>query len=105
MRFLNSPKGRRFIPKEISVAGENAIEIFLFKSSYPMAPHSSAENGLSWDYGVVDFIGLHETLSEAVSGYAHLYAYGEEKCTFLANLLGKPIRNLEYFDCPSPYGH
>jgi hypothetical protein len=37
------------IPKEISVAGENAIETFHFKSPYPMAPQSSAEKGLSWD--------------------------------------------------------
>jgi hypothetical protein len=96
---LKGAKGEE-IPKEISVAGQNAIETFHFKSPYPMAPHSSAENFLSWDDGIVDFVGLHETLSEAMSGYAHLYAYGEEKCRFLTNLLGQPIRNLEDIDFP-----
>jgi hypothetical protein len=52
----------------------------------------------------LEFVKLYDTLSEAVSGYAHLYAYGEEKCRFLKNLLGQTIRNLEDFDCPSPYG-
>jgi hypothetical protein len=60
-----------------------------------MAPHSSAEDSLSWDVGIVNFVGLHDTLSEAVSGYAHIYACGEEKCRFLTNLLAQPIQNLE----------
>jgi hypothetical protein len=68
-----------------------------------MSPHSSAENGISWDYGNLEFVKLYDTLSEAVSGYAHLYAYGE-KCKFLKKLLAQPIRNLEDFACPSPYG-
>jgi hypothetical protein len=45
---LKGAKGEE-IPKEISVAGESAIETFHFKSPYSMALHSSAENGLSWD--------------------------------------------------------
>jgi hypothetical protein len=92
------------IPKEISVAGENVIETFHFKNPYPMAPHSSPENDISWDDGNLEFVKLYENLSEVVSGYAHLYAYGEEKCKFLKTLLGQPIRNLEDFECPSPYG-
>jgi L-ribulose-5-phosphate 3-epimerase UlaE len=54
------------------VAGENAIETFHFKSQYPVAPHSSAETCLSWDDGNLEFEKLYDTLSEAVSGYAHL---------------------------------
>jgi hypothetical protein len=80
------------------VAGENVIEKFHFSSPFPISPHSSIENGLSWDDGTLQFVKFYDTLSEAVSSYAHLYAYGEEKCRFLKNLLGQPIRNLEDFD-------
>jgi hypothetical protein len=69
-----------------------------------MAPHSSPENGISWDDGILEFAKLYQTLNEAVAGYAHLYAYGKEKCRFLKSLLPQPIRNLEDFDCPSPHG-
>jgi hypothetical protein len=36
------------VVKEVSVAGENVIETFHFKSPYPMTAHGSDENGLSW---------------------------------------------------------
>jgi hypothetical protein len=101
--FLTGAQGEEVI-KELSVAGENVLQTFHFQSPYPMAPHSSRENGISWDDGNLEFKKLYEALSKAVSGYAHLYAYGEEKCKFLKSLLTQPIRNLEDFDCPSPYG-
>jgi hypothetical protein len=101
--FLRGTQGEE-IHKEVCVAGDNVIETFHLKSPYPMAPHSSSENGLSWDDGYVEHIKLLRTLNEAVSGYAHLYAHGEEKCRFLKNLLGQPIRNLEEFYFLSPYG-
>jgi len=37
-----------------------------------------------------------------VSGFAHLYAYGIPKCTFLAGLTGWPIHNLEDVNCHKP---
>ena len=33
---------------------------------------------------------------------AHLYAYGDSKCTLIPQLLGRPVHNLEDFNCPSP---
>jgi L-ribulose-5-phosphate 3-epimerase UlaE len=87
--FLTGAQGEEII-KELSVAGENVIETFHFKSPYHMSPHSSPENGLSWDDGLVEFVELYDTLSEAVSGFAHLYAYGE-KCKYLKKLLAQPI--------------
>jgi len=67
-----------------------------------MTAHGSEENGLSWADGQLDYDKLRETICEAVSGYAHLYAYGTSKTKFLTTLLGQPIRNLEDFKCPSP---
>jgi len=67
-----------------------------------MSAHGSAENGLSWGDGQLDYAKLPETIREAVSGYAHLYAYGTAKTKFLSNLLGQPVRNLEDFNCPHP---
>jgi len=69
-----------------------------------MSAHGYDENGLSWDDGKLDYAKLYDTIREAVSGYAHLYAYGTIKTKFLSNLLGQPIRNLEDFKCPPPHG-
>jgi len=76
------------VVKEVSVAAENVIETFQFKFPYPMSAHGSDENGLSWADGQLDYAKLSETIREAVSGYAHLYAYGTAKTRFLSNLLG-----------------
>jgi len=92
------------IVKQVSVVAENVIETFHFKSPYPMTAHGSDENGLSWADGQIDYDKLRETISEAVSGYAHLYAYGIAKTKFLTTLLAQPVRNLEDFDCPQPQG-
>jgi hypothetical protein len=92
------------IVKEVSVAAENVIETFHFKSPYPMKAHVCIENGLSWADGRLDYEKLRETICEAVSGYAHLYAYGTSNTKFFTTLLGQPIRNLNYFKCPPPHG-
>jgi len=42
------------IVKEVSVAAENVIETFHFKSPYPMTAHGSDENSLSWADGQLD---------------------------------------------------
>jgi hypothetical protein len=62
------------IVKEVSVAAENVIETFHFKSQYPMTAHGSEKNGLSWAGGWIDYDTLRKTICETVSGYAHLYA-------------------------------
>jgi len=77
-------------------------ETFHFKSPYPMSAHGSEVSGLSWADGQLDYDKLPENISEAVSGYAHLYAYGTAKTKFLATLLGQPVRNIEDFQCPHP---
>jgi len=79
------------IVKEVSVAAKNVIEIFHFKSPHPMTAHGSDENGLSWGDWQLDYDKLCETISEAVSGYAHLYAYGITKTKFLTTLLAQPV--------------
>ena len=92
------------VVKEVSVAAENVIETFHLKSPYSMTAHGSDKNGLSWGNGQLDYKKLRETLSQAVSGYAHLYAYGIPKSRFLTELLAQPVRNLENFKCPQTHG-
>jgi len=75
------------VVKEVSVAAENVVETFHFKPPYPMKAHDSDRNGLSWGYGKLNYDRLRDTISEAVSGYAHLYAYGIAKTRFFTELL------------------
>jgi hypothetical protein len=90
------------VVKELCVAGAAASETFRFKSPYKMADHGSSENGINWADGYIEYKELHTVLNEAVAGFAHLYAYGVSKCTFLAGLTGRPIHNLEDVNCPPP---
>jgi len=91
------------VVQEVSVEAENVIETFDFKSPYPMSAHGSDKNGLSWCDGQLEYTKLNDTIREAVSGYAHMYAYGTRKTKFLSNL-GQPVRNLQDFNCPPPHG-
>ena len=92
------------VVKEVSVAAENVIETFHFKPPYAKTAHDSDKNGLSWSDGQLDYEKLRATISEAVSGYPHLYAYGLAKTRFLTELLAQPVLNLEDFKCPAPHG-
>ena len=69
-----------------------------------MTAHGSDKNGLSWSNGQLDYEKLRATISEAVSGYPHLYAYGLAKARFLTELLAQPVLYLEDFKCPAPRG-
>jgi len=51
-----------------------------------MADHGSTENGLNWVDGHIEYKELHTVITKAVAGFAHLYAYGVSKYTFLAGL-------------------
>jgi len=92
------------VVKEVSVAAKNVVETFHFKPPYTMTAHGSDKNGLSWSDGQLDYERLRETINEAVSGYAHLCAYGLVKTRFLTELLSQSVRNLEDFKCPQPHG-
>jgi len=50
-----------------------------------MSAHGSDENGLSWCDGQLEYAKLIDTIREAVSGYAYLYAYDTRKNKFLSN--------------------
>jgi len=65
-----------------------------------MADHGSTENGINWIDGYIEKREFHTVLNEAVSGFAHLYAYGGSKRTFLAGLTGRPIHNVVDINCP-----
>ena len=67
-----------------------------------MRPHGDIENGLTWDDGHIPYNQLSSVLNEAVAGFAHLYAYGDSKWTFISQLLGRPVHNLDDFHSPSP---
>jgi len=62
-----------------------------------MTAHESEVNGLAWADGLLKYDKLRQTIREAVSGYAHLYAYGLAKTRFLAELVAQYVRNLEEF--------
>ena len=79
-----------------------ASETFRFSSPYKITDHGSSENGLNWADRHTEYKELHTVLIEAVAGFAHLYAYGVSKCTFLAGLTGRPIHKLEDLACPPP---
>ena len=67
-----------------------------------MAEHGSSENGINWADGHIEYKDLHTVVTEAVAGFAHLYAYGVSKVTFIFTLTGRTIHNLENVDCPIP---
>jgi hypothetical protein len=67
-----------------------------------MADQGSSENGINWANGHIEYKDLHTVVTEVVAWFAHLYAYGVSKVTFLSSLTGRTINNLEDMDCPTP---
>jgi len=88
--------------KKLSVAAEIVLETFHFQNPYAMRPHGDKENGLNWDDEHIPYHKLSTVLSEAVTGFEHLYGYGESRCNLLAKLFGRPVDNLEDLNCPKP---
>jgi len=62
------------VVKELCVASAAAVETFRFKSRYKMADHGSSQNGLNWADQHIEYKELHTVLTEAMAGFAHLYA-------------------------------
>ena len=79
-----------------------ASQTFRFKPPYQMADHGSGENGINWIDSHIVYREFHTVLSEAVTGYAHIYAYGVSKCSFLTGMTERPFHNLEEIKCPPP---
>ena len=86
----------------MSIAGRNVLETFQFQCAYAIRPQGDIENGLNSDDGHIPYNQLSSVLNEAAAGFEHLYALGDSKCTLLSQLLGRPVQNLEGFNCPSP---
>ena len=84
------------------MASANASETFRFKSPYKMIDHVSSENGINWAGGHIEYKDLHTVVTEALAGYAHLYAYGVSKVTFFSTITGCTIHNPEDVDCATP---
>ena len=53
-----------------------------------MASHGSDENGLNLEEDHIAYHELYTVASEAVAGFAQLYAYGIPRSKFLTELLG-----------------
>ena len=98
--YLSGAHGEAVL-KEVSVASENVIDSFRFLPPYSMNRHSSPTSGLTWDDGLIPYLSLFQSLTEATTNFAHLYAKGDDKCAYLTNLLGRPVQNLDSFGCPS----
>ena len=89
------------VNKEISVASENALETFRFLPPYCVDPHRYDQSGISWHDGIIAYLSLFQTLTEATANFAHIYAKGTAKCKFVANLLDSTVQNLDTFGCSS----
>jgi hypothetical protein len=83
------------------VASENVLETFRFLPPYPTHAHSAEYSGINWEYGIIAYSSLFQTLTEATTNFAYLYAKGTVKGKFLSNLLGRSVQNLDSFGCPS----
>ena len=92
--FLRRRKNDTIV-KELCEGSAAAAKTFRFKSAYKMADHGSSGNGLNWADGHIHYKEFHTDITEAVAGFADLYADGVSKCTFLAGLTGRPMHNLE----------
>ena len=90
------------VVKELCVTSATAIWTFRFKNPYMMAVHGSSVYGINWADGHIEYKDLHNVVTEAVAGFAHLYSYGVSKVTFLSNLKERTIHNLEDVECPTP---
>jgi hypothetical protein len=77
--------------------------MFRFKSPFKTADHGSSDNSINWANGHIEYKDMHTGVTEAVAGFAHLYAYGVSEVTFLSSLTGRTVHNLQYVDCPTPY--
>jgi len=86
--------------KQFVVGNAAESETFRFKSPYKMADHGSSGNSLNWADGHIEYKELHTVLTKALAGFAHHYAYGVSKCTFLVGLTGRRIHILEDIECP-----
>jgi len=67
------------VVKELCVASAAASETFRFNIPYKMADHGSSESGLNWADRHIEYKELQAVATEAVAGFAHLYAYGVSK--------------------------
>lgn len=95
------------VVKELAIAGYDILQAYHFKSPYTLTQRvvdASASNktGMHWDDGYLPYSQLKTVLEEITAGYAHLYAYGDDKCEFLSDLINRPFLNLADFRCPRP---
>ena len=59
-----------------------------------MADHGSPDKGINWADRHTEYKDLHTVVTEAVAGFAHLYANGVSNVKFLSRLTGSMIHNL-----------
>ena len=96
------PGNNEQVIKEAAIVANNAHMHYLFRPPYHMEPHGSKENGWNWDDGFLLYSQVQTVLTEALAPYDHLYAWGEDKCLLLGDILNRPIHDLEAIECPSP---
>jgi hypothetical protein len=69
------------VVKQLCVASATASETLRFKSPYKLADDGSSDNGINCADGHIGYRDLHAVVTEAMAGFAHLYAYGVSKCS------------------------
>ena len=96
------PGNNEQVIKKAAIVPDGVHINFLFRPPYHMEPHGSKENGLNWDDRFLLYSQVQTVLTEALVPYDHLYAWGEDKCLLLGDILNRPIHNLEAIECPIP---
>jgi hypothetical protein len=97
-------KGRddELVAKEVDVISKNIIQTYHFMSPYTQYFSDDYANGLSWDDGFINYDKHFTVLSEVISNFAHVYAYGASTCQFIKDLLHIPVHDLQTLNCPDP---
>ena len=67
------------VVKEHCVASATTNETFWFNGPYKMADHRSSENGVHCAEGHIECKESHTLISDTVSCFAHVFAYGVYK--------------------------
>jgi hypothetical protein len=73
IEYINGSRGERII-KELALVSDEVIQTYHFKPPYFMTPHSSKENGLTWNDGHIPYDQLTTVLTENTANYNHLCA-------------------------------
>lgn len=78
-------------PRDVEEVGESKTNFWVKKHIH----------GLEWNYGDVPYADMKYFLLSITKDFDTLWAKGGEKCTFIEELIDKPVYDLHDFGCPN----